>query len=34
VKIGDLFDAIGNNVQTNFKTDDAQAIYGIAKKLN
>ena len=33
VKIGDLFDAIGNNVQTNFKTDDAQAIYGIAKKI-
>jgi LCP family protein required for cell wall assembly len=33
VKIGELFDAIGNNVQTDFKTDDAQAIYGIAKKV-
>jgi LCP family protein required for cell wall assembly len=34
VKIGDLFDAIGNNVQTNFKTDDVQALYGIGRKIN
>jgi LCP family protein required for cell wall assembly len=33
VKIGNLFDAVGNNVQTDFRTDDAQALYGIAKKV-
>jgi anionic cell wall polymer biosynthesis LytR-Cps2A-Psr (LCP) family protein len=34
VKIGELFDAVGNNVQTDFKTDDIQALYSIAKKVN
>jgi LCP family protein required for cell wall assembly len=34
VKVGDLVDAVGNNVLTNFKTDNAQALYGIVKKIN
>jgi LCP family protein required for cell wall assembly len=34
VKIGDLFDAVGNNVITDFQTKDVQALYGIAKKVN
>jgi LCP family protein required for cell wall assembly len=34
VKIGDLFDAVGNNVLTNFRTKDVQALYGITKKVN
>jgi LCP family protein required for cell wall assembly len=34
LKIGDLFDAVGNNVITDFRTKDVQALYGIAKKVN
>ena len=34
VKIGDLFDAVGNNIQTDFKTNDVQALYSLAKKVN
>jgi LCP family protein required for cell wall assembly len=34
VKIGDLFDAVGNNILTNFKTDDVQALYSLSKKIN
>ncbi len=34
VKIGELADSIGNNVQTDFKTDNVQALYSIVKKIN
>ena len=34
VKIGKLFDAVGNNIQTDFKTNDVQALYSLVKKVN
>ena len=34
VKIGQLFDAIGNNVQTDFKTNELRRLYTIAKSID
>ncbi len=34
LKVGQLFDALGNNVQTDFQTNDVQSLYSILKKTN